>query len=99
MLLQIQNIKIPPSAALDQYTRAKLAKIIDRYKIIKNLEVYFKFENKSPDNSRICEIECAIPGGRIHARASKKYYEEAVNKAIVEISRQLEKKKDSITTY
>ncbi|WP_366878013.1 hypothetical protein [uncultured Christiangramia sp.] len=37
-------------------------------------------------------MECTIPGSRIHASASREYFEHAVKMAVKELVKQLEKR-------
>ena len=93
MITQIQFVKIPVSDALTVYTEKKLEKLMDRFEMIKTIDVYFRIENDPTGNGKICEIECGIAGGKIFAKASKKYHEHALKVAMLEIDKQLEKKK------
>ncbi|MGA8852752.1 MAG: HPF/RaiA family ribosome-associated protein [Christiangramia sp.] len=99
MLNQIQYVKIPQSPALNVFTENKLDTLRERYEFIQDIQVFFKLENTTPGYGRICEIECSIPGSKIHARASKEYFEHAVKTAVNEIMKQLEKKKASLQAF
>ncbi|WP_299152708.1 HPF/RaiA family ribosome-associated protein [uncultured Christiangramia sp.] len=50
------------------------------------------WENDRQGNTKVCEIECTIPGPRIHASASREYFEHAVKMAVKELIKQLEKR-------
>lgn len=93
MITQIQFVKIPVSDALNIYTEKKLKKLMERFEMINTIDVYFKLENDPTGYGKICEIECGIPGGKLFAKASKNYHEHALKVALLEIDKQLEKKK------
>lgn len=99
MLNQLQYVKIPQSAALNTYTENKLELLRRRYEMIGDIQVFFKIENTIPGDDKICEIECSIPGSKVHAKATKEYFEHAVKTAVYEITKQLEKKKATLKAY
>ncbi len=93
MLNQIHYVKIPESPALSNFTNRKLDLLRRRYDTIQNLHVHFKLENTRQGNAKVCAIECTTPGFRIHASATREYFEHALKTAMNELIKQLEKRK------
>ena len=61
--------------------------------------VFFKKENTSePDSGMICEIKLSAPGQNLFASTSAKNFEAAISETCSELRRQLQKKKEKMTT-
>ncbi|QTY27713.1 ribosome hibernation-promoting factor, HPF/YfiA family [Flavobacterium sp. CS20] len=100
MDINFNYIHVSASERLEEFTSKRLNKLKDRYSWIVRAEVYFKKENtSSPESGMICEIEISAPGQNIFTSSNEKNFEVAISKSIDELKRQLQKKKEKMTTH
>lgn len=85
---------MPVSKSLREITNNKTEKLLLKYDMILEVEVFYKLENDPTGNSKICEIVCILPGIKMFASSKQDDFEFALNKALAQIENQLEKKKD-----
>lgn len=93
MTINIQYVKMPFSESMTEYVIQRLKKVEERYQWILNANVFFKRENHSSGNGKICEIEISMPGSQIFASSSEHNFELAAKETTLEIERQLQKRK------
>jgi putative sigma-54 modulation protein len=63
-------------------------------------EVFIKKENTSnPEQGMICDIEISTPGQNIFTSSNDKSFEAAISKSVDELKRQLQKRKEKMTTH
>ena len=93
MTVDFQFVKIPVSEALKEYTTKKLQKIETKYNWVIHTEVFFKIENDAL-GEKICEMELSLPGPKIFASSKEKNFEMAVKETILDIQKQLKKRKE-----
>lgn len=91
--INIQFLRMNTSDNLEAFILKKLKKIAKFYKNLIHINVYIKFENSAENKGKICEVEMRQPGLHLFATANESDYQVAVNKAIDQIKRQLDKHK------
>jgi ribosome-associated translation inhibitor RaiA len=98
MGLRIQFIKMPVSESLIETTNKKTKKLLLKYRLMVEVEVFYKLENVPTGNSKICEMVCIIPGINVFASSKQDNFEFALNKVLAQIEIQLKKKKVKLST-
>jgi len=99
MKINIQFVNILTSESLKAYTTRKLMKLNKKYDSLINSEVFFKKENDSKGNGKICEIELSLTGPRLFASSKEKNYEIAVKNTVSDLEKQLNKRKGILKPY
>lgn len=99
MDINFNYVHVSASERLQELVTKKLEKLENRYDWIVRGEVFFKTENtSSPDTGMICEIKLSAPGQNVFASSNEKGFEAAIHKTIDDITRQLQKKKEKMTS-
>lgn len=93
MTTTIQFVKMPTSESLGDFAVEKLEKLADKYNWIIKADVFYKLENDPAGIGKICEIELSMPGPRIFASSKEENFELATKKTILELEKQLKKRK------
>ncbi len=99
MTINIQYLKMPTSESMNDYVEKKLEKLGDKFDWIIRAEVIFKLENNVYGKGNICEIELSAPGPRLFASSKGETFEAAAKETILDLQRQLKKRKAKITTH
>ncbi|MCH2489051.1 MAG: ribosome-associated translation inhibitor RaiA [Flavobacteriales bacterium] len=100
MNINFEYKDVSASARLEQLATEKLEKLEDKYDFIVMADVYFKKENTSSDNTgRICEIRINVPGTTLFSESNNEKFEISLAKAVSEVQRQLQKKKEKMKTH
>lgn len=99
MTINIQYIKMPTSESMNAYVESRLEKLAERYDWIIRAEVIFKQENEIGGKGNICEIELSIPGPMLFASSKEETFEAAAKETILDLERQLKKRKAKMTTH
>lgn len=90
---------MPTSDSMSEYVEKKLEKIAEKYDWIIRAEVTFKMENNVYGKGNICEIELSIPGPKLFAATTDVTFEAAAKETILDLERQLKKRKAKMTTH
>ncbi len=100
MDINFNYVHVTASERLEEFTRKRLNKLKDRYSWIVRAEVFIKKENTStPETGMICDIEISAPGQNVFTSSSEKTFEAAISKSVDELKRQLQKKKEKMSTH
>ena len=95
---EYDNVKA--SEALENYTKEKLEKLVNKYDFIVKADVFFKLENTTSDNTgKKAGIRLSAPGPRLFAEESKENFKMSVAEVINHLDRQLKKRKDKMQTH
>lgn len=97
MKTNIQYVKMPTSETMSDYVAKKLKKLENHYDWLIKADVFFKLENNTSENGKICDIELSLPGAKIFATSNEKNYEMAVKETIADLDVQLKKRKAKFT--
>lgn len=100
MDINFNYVHVSASERLETLITKKLEKLENRYDWIVRSEVFFKKENtSSPDTGMICEVKLSAPGQNIFASSNEKSFETAIANTIDDATRQLQKKKEKMSSY
>ena len=61
--------------------------------------MHFEVEHNDKEKGKICKMELSAPGPRIFASANEDNYEDAVKRAIKDLEKQLQKRKQIFKTH
>ena len=99
MTINVQYVKMLHSDTMTDYVSKKLNKLGEKYQWVINANVFFKLENNSTINKKICEIELSLPGPKIFASSKEKNFELAAKNTITDLTKQLKKRKAIIVNH
>jgi len=99
MTVNFQYVNTDVSETLSEFTKERLEKLANKYEFLISAQVYFKHDDKDHEAGKICNIELSLPGPRIFAKSNESSYEGSVNETIRDLSRQLEKRKETYKVY
>ena len=95
MKLIVHSVNVDAWETLKEYAERKFEKLAQYYDKIISVDVYFKSENTSEKTqSKIVEVEVAVPGGNIVVKKTGQSFEECVDLSIDTLKRQIIKKKE-----
>lgn len=95
MKLIVHSVNIDAWESLREYAEKKFQKLEQYYDKIVTVDVYFKSENTSEKlQSKIVEVEVAVPGENIMVKKTGQSFEECVDLALDILKRQIIKKKE-----
>jgi putative sigma-54 modulation protein len=95
MNLKIQSIHFDADEQLKSFVQEKVDKLLTFFDNIIEGEVILKFDNSNVD-SKISEIKLIIPGKILFAKEQASTFEEATDKVLEAIRKQLTKHKEKI---
>lgn len=91
---------IKASNRLEIFTAEKLEKLLNKFDFVVRADVFLKKENTSqPDTGMICGIRLSTPGPRLFAESSNGSFEASVAETVVELERQLNRRKAKMKSY
>ncbi len=91
---------ITASDTLENYTQDKLETLFTRFDFVIRADVFFKKENTTSDDTGMkCGIRLSAPGPRLFAESSHNTFQDAVDESINELTRQLQKRKETMKSY
>lgn len=99
MTATIQYVKMPTSESMSQFVSKKLQKLAEKYDWIITADVFFKLENDPKGIGKICEIALNTPGPNLFATSREKNFELAAKKTVIELEKQLKKRKAVMKPY
>ena len=99
MTINVQYVKMLNSETMTDYVSKKLNKLGEKYQWVINANVFFKLENNSTVNKKICEIELSLPGPKIFASSKEKNFELAAKNTLSDLTKQLKKRKAIIVNH
>lgn len=99
MTINFQYLKMPTSDSMNGFVEKRLGKLAEKYDWIIRAEVIFKLENNVYGKGNICEIELSLPGPKIFASSKEESFEAAAKETILDLERQLKKRKAKMLTH
>jgi putative sigma-54 modulation protein len=93
MKLQVHSLKFDADVKLLDFIQKKMDKLDTFYDRIIDAEVYLKLNNEGTENKTV-EIKLNIPGSQLFTKEHSKTFEEATDKAVESLKRQLKKYKE-----
>lgn len=96
MIVNIQSPGITLKKEITNLLDKKINLLSRRCKGLIGIDVFFKIENSSTNENKLCEIKLAISGYDMIASAQCKTFEEAIAETSEALERQIEKRKTKI---
>jgi putative sigma-54 modulation protein len=99
MKIRVQSIHFTADVKLLDFIQKKADKLDLFFDQIISGEVYLKLENTDVEENKITEIKLVIPGNDLFAKEQCKTFEEATDKAVESLKRQLDKRKEKLRSH
>ncbi len=100
MTVNFEYDGVTSSNDLETYVTAKLEKLFNKYEFVVRADVFFKVENTSDRHTgKITSIRLSAPGPRLFADSSTDSFHKSASEVLDSLSRQLDKRKDSMQTH
>ena len=96
MKIRVQSIHFTADIKLLDFIQKKADKLDQFYDQIIGGDVYLRLEKTEDEANKITEIKLAIPGNDLFAKEQCKSFEEATDKAMESLRRQLDKQKKKV---
>lgn len=97
MNIRIQSASFNADQKLKDFIEKKTAKLGNYFDRIVEVEVYLKLENQSSKiKDKQVSIKCHVPGSKLFAEESCKAFEEGVDSAVSNLTRQLKRYKEKL---
>lgn len=87
---------VSASDRLETIAREKLENLQTKFDFVHRADVFFKIENRSDDEEKICDIRLSMPGPRLYASTNAKTFEAAMAETIRDLEDQLRKQKEKM---
>ena len=99
MKIRVQSIHFTADVKLLDFIQKKADKLDQFFDQIISGEIYLKLENTEDEANKITEIKMIIPGNDLFAKEQCKTFEEATDKAIESLKRQIDKHKEKVRSH
>lgn len=99
MKIRVQSIHFTADIKLLDFIQKKADKLDQFFDQIISGEVFLKLENTEDESNKITEIKLLIPGNDLFAKEQCKTFEEATDKAIESLKRQIDKRKEKARAH
>lgn len=99
MKIRVQSIHFTADVKLLDFIQKKVDKLDQFFDQIISGDVYLRLEKTEDEANKISEIKLAIPGNDLFAKEQCKSFEEATDKAVESLRRQLEKYKEKVRSH
>ena len=96
MDIKINSVHFDASQKLIEHVNKKVNKLGQFFEGIIGAEVFLRLENVQDDENKIAEIKLLIPGNDLFVKKQSKTFEEATNKAVDTLNRQVTKYKEKL---
>lgn len=94
MNILIHPVQFDASSQLQEFIRKKLGKLEIFFDKIIDVEVFLKLENHEKIKDKVVEVKVHIPGKNLFAAEVAKTFEESMDLALENVSRQLKRYKE-----
>ncbi|TMM57267.1 HPF/RaiA family ribosome-associated protein [Maribacter algarum] len=100
MNINFEYHSVKASNRLEIFAADKLEKLLNKYDFVVRADVFLKTENTSqPDTGMICGIRLSTPGPRLFAESSNGNFEASIAESVIELERQLHRRKAKMKTF
>ncbi|MDR2038402.1 MAG: ribosome-associated translation inhibitor RaiA [Bacteroidales bacterium] len=96
MDIKINSVHFDADQKLIDHVNKKISKLGQFFDGIIGAEVFLRLENVQDDENKIAEIRLLIPGSDLFVKKQSKTFEEAVNKSVETLNRQVTKHKEKL---
>ena len=99
MKIRVQSIHFTADNKLLDFIQKKADKLDQFFDQIISGDIYLRLEKTDDEANKIAEIKLVIPGNDLFAKEQCKTFEEATDRAVESLRRQLEKHKEKIRSH
>jgi putative sigma-54 modulation protein len=96
MNIKVNSVHFDADQKLIDHVQKKVNKLGQFFDGIIGAEVFLRLENVQDDENKIAEVKLLIPGNDLFVKKQSKTFEEAVNKAVETLNRQVTKYKEKL---
>lgn len=96
MNIKINSVHFDADQKLLDHINKKVSKVGQFFDGIIGAEVFLRLENVQDDENKIAEVKLFIPGEDLFVKKQSKSFEEAINKSVDTLNRQLTKYKEKL---
>ena len=96
MDIKVNTVRFDADQKLIDHVHRKVNKLGQFFEGIIGAEVFLRLENVQDDENKIAEVKLLIPGNDLFVKKQSKTFEEAVNKAVETLNRQVTKYKEKL---
>ena len=96
MNIKINSVRFDADQKLIDHVHKKVNKLGQFFDGIIGAEIFLRLENVQDDENKIAEVKLLIPGNDLFVKKQSKTFEEAVNKAVDTLNRQVTKYKEKL---
>ena len=96
MDIKINSVHFDADQKLINHVNKKVNKLGQFFDGIIGAEVFLRLENVQNDENKVAEIKLLIPGNDLFVKKQSKTFEEAVNKTVETLNRQVTKYKEKL---
>jgi len=96
MNIKVNTVRFDADQKLIDHVHKKVNKLGQFFDGIIGAEVFLRLENVQDDANKIAEVKLLIPGNDLFVKKQSKTFEEAVNKAVETLNRQVTKYKGKL---
>jgi putative sigma-54 modulation protein len=96
MNIKVNTVRFDADQKLIDHVNKKINKLGLFFDGIIGAEVFLRLENVQDDENKVAEVKLLIPGNDLFVKKQSKTFEEAVNKAVETLNRQVTKYKEKL---
>jgi len=96
MNITINTVHFDAGQKLIDHVNKKVNKLGQFFDGIIGAEVFLRLQNVQDEENKVAEIKLLIPGNDLFVKKQSKTFEEAINKAVETLNRQLTKYKEKL---
>jgi len=96
MDIKINTVHFTADKKLLDHVNKKVGKLTQFFDRIIGVEVFLRLENVHDQENKIAEVRLLIPGDELFVKKQSKTFEEATNKAVDSLNRQVTKYKEKL---
>lgn len=99
MKIRVQSIHFTADQKLLDFIQKKVDKLETFFDQIVDAEVFLKLDKAENAENKITEIKINLPGNTIFAKEQCSSFEEATDKVVDHLEKQIKKHKDKVKTH
>jgi putative sigma-54 modulation protein len=96
MDIKVNSVRFDADQKLIDHVNRKVNKLGQFFDGIIGAEVFLRLQNVQDGENKIAEVKLLIPGNDLFVKKQSKTFEEAVNKAVDTLNRQVTKYKEKL---